>query len=292
MISVAVAFALAVGPKEPRLRMEIFVSSFNQTAERRAIRDELQRATANHDWSTAYSAAQRALEDFPDPKKTQDAYGFQACEFLLLAGRADEAWNYAKPYLEPYVSKKGPVIHDLGEYLQYQKDRKDDPEVSQEIAASAGSWAGARQPALELAIQASLLLGRIKDAAKYRELIEADLDAWPAFCGTGQEFTIMDRRSQAIPLALAGKGDLKDLKWLAAFGYQPDPSLNIDRVEQKRLMAVFASMLLGHIYRSKGDAATARRYFADAKQYMEQKRVIVNREILQWHIASEELKRP
>src|SRR3569832_59980 len=101
----------------------------------------------------------------------------------------------------------------------------------------------------------------------YRELIEADLDAWPALCGTGEEFWIMDRRSQAITLALAGKGDLKDLKLLAAFGYHPDRSLKIDGAEQKRLMAVFASMLLGHIYRSKGDAAQAQRYFADAKQY-------------------------
>lgn len=261
---------------------------YRQTAEGRAIQQGFERAMQTRDWNAAidWSKKGRDLARTPASTEQWDARWY---ELFMIAGRTHDLLLAAQPYLRP-LHFDGQVIGTQAEFQRYYAAHRDlsDPTIKQRLTKG-WRWGSNRIEVLDSCVQALMLEGRIQEAALDREAIEADYDAAPALCGTSADTFTLDRLSQIVPLRLAAKGDIAGLIALANMGFSPDAKLRIPAPDQKRQIAVFASIDLGHLYRVKKDKANALVWFRRALAMVGDRPV--NRGILQWYLLREQIEK-
>ncbi len=280
--------------KRPHLAIEWRLSGKYEgdSKELAEARTQFRDAMAAREWRTAYLGAVRVIELLPDLSDDDRAFlELGRAEIFLLAGASDEALKVARRHQKPLVSKDGKKFETVAEYMAHwnRLDHGRETEAEKDLLVRFSMWRQIRTKALELEVEAYRMNGDLAGALRAREAVEADHNAQTPF-EPPRGYYWADRASQIEPLRTAKKG-LDGLKILAYGGYVAQELEGYDTASQKRLVAVFANMTLGHYLRSKGDSAGAKKRFLEAKSLMEQKEVIVNREQLQWLIVREELDR-
>ncbi|MBI5708391.1 MAG: hypothetical protein HZC36_15520 [Armatimonadetes bacterium] len=263
-----------------------------ETPECAAARATFSRAMRGRDWRSALDSSAKAIAAMKGLKpEARDSLEFSRGEIYLLADAPAEAIRFATPGLEPLGVYRGSRIATVADYFKSWRSLapNDSDPVAKGLQEKFSYWHQKRKRALELIVNAFRLKGDLASALRAQELIEVDIDAWSPIEPPRDPWYV-DRASQIVPLRAAAKGRAA-LVQMAAGGYAADRKLDVDEAEQKRLVAVFALMALGGDAKRRGDWAGAKHHFLEAKRLMEVCKPIVNREMLQWLIAREELTR-
>lgn len=213
-------------------------------------------ATNSRLWGTALTLSEPLIELVSDEFSRINVY-LHSAEMHLLAGDPESALKIARRHSKP--PRDNPTVYDPN-----------------------------RLKAMELEVDALRIKGDVKGALRVREDVEAMHDSTP-HVEPPRGWYWADRASQIAPLRAAAAKDPAELLLLAHGGYLPQDLEDYEPAQQKRLVAVFANVTLGHMAYKKGDSAAARSYFTEAKRLIEQRKPIANREMLQWLILREVL---